>query len=247
MERSNQDTYQPFPSVEGIPVYPRVADEPADPQFPVTPDSFPQAPSGIPGESAGTVTQENDFYADGETQWQFPPRERTGTGSGEQTTPAPVVINIPRPESVMPLIPSETPPGTPAVQSETRTVLPPAKPAAVPAVKQPVSAKPVPVPVKPAATAKPAAAPARETYDAYWVQAGSFSSRTNADSAKEILISKGITSIIENRELDGKTFYRVRIGPYISQNEANYWLALIQTMDGFGESLIWKNQVQRLN
>jgi DedD protein len=151
---------------------------------------------------------------------------------------------------VKPLIPSETPP---AAQGETRTALSPAKPAATPAVKQPSSAKPAATPVKPAVAAnpaaatKPAAASARETYDAYWVQAGSFSSRTHADSAKDVLTSRGITSIIENRELDGKTFYRVRIGPYISQNEANYWLALIQTMDGFGESLIWKNQVQRLN
>jgi DedD protein len=37
----------------------------------------------------------------------------------------------------------------------------------------------------------------------------------------------------------------VRVGPYTSQNEADYWLALIKSIDGFGESQIWQNNAFR--
>ncbi|MDR0655146.1 MAG: SPOR domain-containing protein [Treponema sp.] len=55
---------------------------------------------------------------------------------------------------------------------------------------------------------------------------------------QETLSSKGISSIIDDRNLDGKTFYRVRVGPYLSENEAKYWLSLVKTIDGFSESQI---------
>jgi DedD protein len=94
---------------------------------------------------------------------------------------------------------------------------------------------------RPAAAPAQSAAAAAKNWSAYWVQAGSFSSKNRADSAKETLAAKGITSIIENNELGGKIWYRVRIGPYTSQNEADYWLALIQTLEGFEQSQVWRS------
>jgi DedD protein len=47
--------------------------------------------------------------------------------------------------------------------------------------------------------------------------------------------------VIFNSDVQGKTFYRVRVGPYVSQAEANYWLKLVKAMDGFENSLIWKS------
>jgi DedD protein len=82
-------------------------------------------------------------------------------------------------------------------------------------------------------------------YDTYWVQTGSFSTRVRADGAKETLAGKGITSIIENRDVEGKIFYRVRVGPYTSQNEADYWLSLVKTINGFEESQVWRSQTRR--
>jgi DedD protein len=79
-------------------------------------------------------------------------------------------------------------------------------------------------------------------YDTYWVQTGSFSTQNKAEGVKEILASKGITSIVENRNVDGKIFYRVRLGPYTSPREADYWLALIKTINGFEDSQVWKSQ-----
>lgn len=93
----------------------------------------------------------------------------------------------------------------------------------------------------PAKVSKTAPAP-KAVYSTFWVQTGSFSTSSRADGVKETLASKGITSVVENRALDGKTYYRVRVGPYTSQNEADYWLALIKTIDGFEESQVWRSQ-----
>jgi DedD protein len=77
------------------------------------------------------------------------------------------------------------------------------------------------------------------------VQTGSFTARKNADGVRETLAGKGIASIIENRDINGVTYYRVRTGPYISQSEADYWLARFKLMDGFEDSQVWKNQARR--
>ncbi|MCL1930397.1 MAG: SPOR domain-containing protein [Treponema sp.] len=77
------------------------------------------------------------------------------------------------------------------------------------------------------------------------MQTGAFSTKIRAEGAKESLASKGITSIIDNRDIDGKTWYRVRVGPYTSETEANYWLALVKSIDGFGDSQVRLSQVLR--
>jgi DedD protein len=92
---------------------------------------------------------------------------------------------------------------------------------------KPAAAKPAP--------AKPA--PARSNND-YWVQIGAFSAKVRAEGVKETLASRGITTIIDDRDVDGKTLYRVRVGPYTSETEAGYWLALVKEIDGFGDSQI---------
>jgi len=76
----------------------------------------------------------------------------------------------------------------------------------------------------------------------YWVQTGAFSTVSNAEGVKEALASKGIASIIDNRIIDGRPLFRVRVGPYTSANEANYWLALIKSIDGFENSQIRQSQ-----
>ena len=103
------------------------------------------------------------------------------------------------------------------------------KPAANTAPAKTESAKPA---------AKPAQTASKQQKNDYWVQTGAFTAKIRAEDAKELLASKGITSIIENRLVDGKTWYRVRLGPYTSEKEANYWLALVQSIDGFSESQV---------
>ena len=147
------------------------------------------------------------------------------------------------------------------INGATQTVISVPKPAtaAVPNAAPAEKTVSAPAPKKPAETPKPAAtaapksstpaakaAPAQpKVYDDYWVQTGAFSTVAKAQGVKETLANKGITSIIENRDVDGKTLFRVRVGPYTSKNEADYWLSLIKSIGGFEDSQIRQTQSRR--
>jgi len=134
-----------------------------------------------------------------------------------------------------------TAPATPAVTAAS-------KPATVATPAATVASKPATTTTSAIAAAQTQAKPAStqtKVYNDYWIQTGAFSTITNAEGVKATLSSKGITSIIENREVEGKTVFRVRVGPYISQNEANYWLALIKSINGFEDSQVRQTQSRR--
>jgi DedD protein len=141
--------------------------------------------------------------------------------------PAQITLTVPVPQTAAVPDTTVTQPRKPAVVKQTTAP-----------AKQP-AAKPAPTPKAAVKAEQP------KTYDNYWVQTGAFSTKIRAESAKESLASKGITSIIDNRDIDGKTWYRVRVGPYVSETEANYWLALVKTIDGFAESQVRLSQVIR--
>jgi DedD protein len=84
--------------------------------------------------------------------------------------------------------------------------------------------------------------PRARSQEDYWIQTGAFSALVRAENAKEILASKGLVSIIDDREVEGRIWYRVRVGPYTSENEANYWLALVRAIDGFDGSQVRSNR-----
>jgi DedD protein len=172
---------------------------------------------------SATAIQENVFYIYGEN-----PNQAVRTENQEDAG-APLVIDVPKPSTAA--VPDAPPPARP-------------QPAAAPARRQPAPAAAAPSRTPPAA-AKPAPAVQTKLYDDYWVQTGSFSTKARADGVKETLASKGIGAVIENREVEGKTFYRVRVGPYTSKNEADYWLSLIKSINGFEDSQVWKSQSRR--
>ncbi len=72
----------------------------------------------------------------------------------------------------------------------------------------------------------------------YWIQAGSFTSKTRAEQVKEQLASKGVVTRITSREVDGKIRFRVRIGPYANQLEAAKFLDWIRAVNGFENSYV---------
>jgi DedD protein len=171
---------------------------------------------------SATAIQENVFYIYGENPNQAVRVEKPGNAGD------PLVIDVPKPSTAA--VPNAPPPAKP-------------KPAAAaPARRQttPAASRTPPAPV-----AKAAPAAKTKLYDDYWVQTGSFSAKARAEGVKETLASKGIGAVIENREVEGKTFYRVRVGPYTSKNEADYWLSLIKSINGFEDSQVWKSQSRR--
>jgi DedD protein len=167
-------------------------------------------------------------------------------------------ISVPKPSTAA--VPDAAPAGRAAPAPAQATSKPAASAAPVAAVtaQKPAASAHVQAAPKPAAAAsqtqtKPAptqtqAKPASiqtKVYNDYWVQTGAFSTIDNAEGVKKTLSSKGITSIIENREVNGKTVFRVRVGPYTSQNEANYWLSLIKSINGFEDSQVRQTQSRR--
>ena len=117
--------------------------------------------------------------------------------------------------------------------------------APTPAVVTPATVTPSPASVSrarvPAATpAIPAPAPApapRATGDfQYWIQVGSFSSRSRADDLHGLLADLGYAGRITTHDTDGVTMHRVRIGPIGSRPEADLVLGKLRTtneMDGW--------------
>jgi DedD protein len=194
----------------------------------------------LPASSA--PIQEPNFYIGNNTiqpetaVTTVTPAEKPGESSDA------LVISVPKPNTAPNPVPSPA-----AAQTKTASAAKPAPAASKPApvvaqkpaagTKTPASVSPAVKPA-PAAATKSAATVKPKVQQDYWVQTGAFSAKIRAEGAKETLADKGITSIIDDREVDGKTWYRVRVGPYTSETEARYWLALVQSIDGFDGSQV---------
>ena len=87
---------------------------------------------------------------------------------------------------------------------------------------------------KTASAKKPAAKSAAVQY---WVQAASFTSKKSADDARAVLDDSRIAAdVFTYKDSHGKLFYRVRIGPYMTQSEAEYWRTRIVQIDEFSKT-----------
>ena len=176
---------------------------------------------GIQNPPAASVVQETALSVNGEK-----PPEAISPEQIEGSPSTVVTITVPKPTTAaVPDAPVEVP------RAAARPAAS-AKPAAA------VSAKPAIPAAKPAVSSSARPVTAQIKHNDFWVQTGAFTARVRAEGVKETLASKGITSIIENRDLNGTTWYRVRVGPYTSETEANYWLALVKSIDGFADSQV---------
>lgn len=159
---------------------------------------------------------------------------RPTAAAGDATAAAPVQQPIPR-VTVDMQAPSG-PATTPAVRAIPTTG---ARTAATPAAGHDSSAaagsstRPAAVRAAPLAKLTPAA-PLRE----FWVQVGSFASRSRADALGQRLSDQGIVSRVTTRTSGAELFFRVRVGPYASRVEAEKFLAWVQRVDGLDGSYI---------
>lgn len=199
----------------------------------VSPALSGTTPSSSPPRSAGTTTPaqpgilDTTVY-DADTSNEIPDNQTQPDGS--------VLISVPSPRA--PGVPSSAPTGS--ASSQTSTLIPATTPEPAP-VLRPASV--APAVTKPVQTPAPVVKP--KVLDNYWIQAGSFSTLNRAEGAKELLMIKGFIPIIESHDVQGSTVFRVRVGPYTSQTEANYWLPIIKAISGFEDSLVWKTQTQQ--
>ena len=87
------------------------------------------------------------------------------------------------------------------------------------------------------ATAKVTKTPAKPKVVQYWVQVTSLKSKKSAENAGEVLDENKITAdIFTYKDKKDQLFYRVRVGPYTTKSEAEYWQSKIAKIDTFASS-----------
>jgi len=111
-----------------------------------------------------------------------------------------------------------------------------------PVIKEKQPAPPAPsVTVRPAVVkaVKPAEVKPREVkVKEYWIQTGSYSSHFRAEDMAGMLTNQGLSGRVTTREVDGRTFFRVRIGPYAEKAEAEKFLSWVRDVKGLETSYI---------
>ena len=71
----------------------------------------------------------------------------------------------------------------------------------------------------------------------FWVQVAAYSNKKTAENARSVLSDKKINSDIYTYEdAKSKLFYRVRVGPFTTKSEAEYWQSKIVEISDFAKS-----------
>ena len=86
-------------------------------------------------------------------------------------------------------------------------------------------------------TAKTVSTPQENLVTQYWVQVASYSNKKGAESARSVLDSNKIPAdvftYVDNKE---NMFFRVRVGPYTTKSEAEYWRSKINNINEFAKA-----------
>ncbi|MCD6397415.1 MAG: SPOR domain-containing protein [Spirochaetaceae bacterium] len=135
----------------------------------------------------------------------------------------------------------ETDSGDPSVNLPVSEVVPSVieKSEQTPVVKQ----EAVRVVTRTAAVAAPA--PRKINVLEYWIQAGSYSSKSRAESSSKVLADKGFSNLITIKTVNTDDFFRVRMGPYSSKGEAEKFLSWVKKIDSYDKSYISEVYVQK--
>lgn len=140
---------------------------------------------------------------------------------------------------------------SPQAAAKPRKAAPPASTQRRPAPARQAAPKPRPKPTPrpkpapkhqaPAAThsvSHPHPAPQTKRVVQHWIQVAAFESDFRAQRAKKLLSENGIAGKISSRVVRGHTFFRVRVGPYKSKQQAEKFLTQIKKISEFSHSYI---------
>ncbi len=131
----------------------------------------------------------------------------------------------------------------PLTVPEKAVTPPPERPAPTATAARPARPKTATPRPAPETAPKPAAREVRITE--YWIQAGSYTSSSRAEEITRMLEEQGLACTITTRALSGKTYYRVRIGPYQNKAEAEKFLEWVKAVKGFESSYVSMVYAQR--
>lgn len=112
---------------------------------------------------------------------------------------------------------------------------------AEPAPAEPTPAEPEraePARAAPRRAPEPQPEPRRVQVTEYWIQVIATTSPDRVQMARERLREHQLSGRITTRVVDGRTFYRLRVGPYTDKREATKFLDWVNDIDGFEDSYI---------
>jgi DedD protein len=191
------------------------------------------APASLNATEAPKATDPQDFLS------APPPLPEASTDRGADGDV--IVIYGDKPQDLGQGSPDASALGTAAAAASSGAAGTAASPAKAPATG---AAKPAASAAKPVTATKPAAtsstAAPKKPGEQYWIQAAAFTSRGKADELKEGLSKQGLAALVTVADVNGKTWYRVRIGPYASSKEATGWLSKVKGIAGCADAGIWK-------
>ncbi|MCR5217936.1 SPOR domain-containing protein [Treponema sp.] len=73
--------------------------------------------------------------------------------------------------------------------------------------------------------------------DRFWIQVASYTSKKKADEARQLLYDNGLEcEVFTWRNKDDTLFFRVRVGPYTTKSEAEFWKKAILAHPDFASS-----------
>ena len=112
-----------------------------------------------------------------------------------------------------------------------------------PVTPKPVKEKVTKTVSQPKPAAQPTPAPKAEPKKTqFWVQVAAYSNKKGAESARTVLDDNKIPSdIFTYRDNKDKLYYRVRVGPYTTKSEAEYWrtkIVKIKEIDNANDSYV---------
>ena len=100
-----------------------------------------------------------------------------------------------------------------------------------------VAKKPAAKSTPKAAQASAAVSKAEPKKTQFWVQVAAYSNKKGAEGARTVLDSNKIPAdIFTYKDNKDKLFYRVRVGPYTTKSEAEYWRTRIVKIDNFAKA-----------
>lgn len=122
----------------------------------------------------------------------------------------------------------KTEPATSTVTKETKSTDTAAKTVSKPVASTPAKTTPT------TTTASKTTTVSNAAVTRYWVQVAAYGNKKTAENARSVLSDKKINSDIYTYEdAKGKLFYRVRVGPFTTKSEAEYWKSKIVEISDF--------------
>jgi DedD protein len=203
------------------------------------PQDYLATPPATPDQSTSRKGNGDIVVIYGDKPTNLPP-----LGTGQQGGPSPAGAQAQGTQynpdgSIMGQVPQDSASSASANASGSASATATATATATVTPKVPPVAKSVAKAGPPAAKVETKAASAKKpATEEYWIQAASFTERSKADNLREALAEKGLAALITVKDISGKSWYRVRIGPYSAKSEADGWVTRVKSVNGCSEAWV---------